>query len=95
LQPTAILGVFSNQCSCTVRGKVPITHENWKSVPKDLKDHVWGETKRWFMYPEQGYDEKKCKAHVMYLAGKALQNFRYNLNKEYMQTRETPFTCYS
>ena len=48
LEPTTIMGTFSNQCSCIVREKVPITYENWKSVPKDLKGVVWGEMTRQF-----------------------------------------------
>lgn len=70
--PLNILGVFSNQCSYIDREKVPITYENWKSVPQDFKDHVWGEMKRRFTYPVQGYDEEKSKAHVMDMAGKTL-----------------------
>ena len=48
LQPIEIPGRFSNQCSCIVREKVPITYENWKLVPKDLKGVVWGEMTRQF-----------------------------------------------
>ena len=49
---------------------------------------------RLFTYPE-GYDKVKCKGHVMVLVGKALQNFRYKLNNEYVQKGETPFTYYN
>ena len=49
---------------------------------------------RRFTYPE-GYDKEKCRGHVMVLARKALRNFRYKLNKEYVQKGETPFTCYN
>ena len=66
LRPVNILDVFSNQCSCIVREKVPITYDNWKSVPQDFKDHVWGEIRRRFTYPEEGVDEEKCKAHAMH-----------------------------
>ena len=38
---------------------------------------------RQFTYLE-GYDKEKCRSHVMVLVGKALQNFRYKLNKEYV-----------
>ena len=74
--------------------KVPITYENWKDVPEDLKEHVWKEMLRRFTYPE-GYDKEKCRGHVMVLAGKSLRNFRYKLNKEYVQKGETPFTRYN
>lgn len=40
------------------------------------------------MYTTEGYDEEKCKAHVMYAVGKALRNFKYNLNKDYVVERE-------
>ena len=76
LQPIEILGRFSNQCSCIVREKVPITYENWKLVPKDLKGVVWGEMVRRFTYPD-GSNLDKCEAHVMYLVGKVLRNFIY------------------
>jgi hypothetical protein len=68
---------------------VPITYENWKDVLEDLKEHVWKEMLRRFTYPEH-YDKVKCRGHVMVLAGKALQNFRYKLNKEYVQKGENP-----
>ena len=50
---------------------MPITYENSKDVPKDLKEHVWNEMPRRFTYLE-GYDKVKCRGHVMVLAGKAL-----------------------
>ena len=42
LEPTIIIGTFSNQCSCIVREKVPITYADWRKVPKDIKGNVWG-----------------------------------------------------
>jgi hypothetical protein len=60
LQPIGILGKFSKQCSVLVKEKVPITYENWKDVPKDLKEHVWKEMLRRFTYPK-GYDKVKCR----------------------------------
>ena len=76
MQSTSIIGTFNNQCSCIVREKVPITYENWKLVPKDLKGVVWGEMMRRFTYPD-GSNLDKCEAHVMYLVGKVLRNFIY------------------
>ena len=73
---------------------MPITYENWKDVPEDLKEHMWKEMLRWFTHPE-GYDKVKCRGHVMVLAGKMLQNFMYKLNKEYVQKGETPFARYN
>jgi hypothetical protein len=95
LEPKTIIGTFSNQCSCIVREKVPITYDNWKNVPDDLKGIVWGEMKRWFTYPPQSYDEEKCKEHALYVASKALRNFRSMLNKEYVKTGKTPFERYN
>ena len=94
LQPTGILGKFSNQCSILVGEKVPIMYENWKDVPEYLKEHVCKQMLRRFTYPE-GYVKVKCRGHVMVLAGKALRNFKYKLNKEYVQKGETPFTRYN
>ena len=94
MEQDTIISTFSNQCSCIVREKVPITYENWKLVPKDLKGVVWAKMTRRFTYPE-GSNVDNCKAHVMYLGGKALRNFRYKLNKEYMQTGENPCACYN
>ena len=83
MQPIQVLGKFSNQCSILVREKVPIMYQNRKDVPEDLKEHVWKKMLRQFTYLE-GYDKEKCRSHVMVLVGKALQNFRYKLNKEYV-----------
>jgi hypothetical protein len=94
LQPVEILGKFSNQCSVLVREKVEITYENWKQVPEALKEYVWLEMLKQFTYPE-GYDKEKCRGHVMALVGKALRNFRYKLNKEYVQTGRSPCTHYN
>ena len=68
-------------------------YENWKDVLKDLKEHMWKEMLRMFTYLE-GYDKDKCRGLVMVLAGNALQNFRYKLNKEYVKKGKTPFTRY-
>ena len=84
LEPTTIIGTFSNQCSYIVREKVPITYDDWRKVPKDIKENVWGEVKRRFMYPVEGYVEEKCKGHALFVAGKALRNFRSMLNTEYV-----------
>jgi hypothetical protein len=50
-----------------------------------------GEVKRRFMYPTEGYGEEKCKSHALFIAGKALHNFRSMLNREHVKTRITPF----
>ena len=94
LQPIEIISRFSNPCSCIVREKVPITYENWKLVPKDLKGVVWGEMMRRFTYPD-GSNLDKCEAHVMYLAGKVLRNFIYRRNREYVQTGKNPCARYN
>jgi len=69
-------------------------YENWKDVPEYLKEHVCKQMLRRFTYPE-GYVKVQCRGHVMVLAGKALRNFKYKLNKEYVQKGETPFTRYN
>jgi len=84
LAPKTIIGTFSNQYLCIVRLKVPITYSDWRKVPKDIKDTVWGEVKRQFTYPVQGYDEDKCQSHALFIAGKALRNFRSMLNRDYI-----------
>ena len=95
LAPKTIIGTFSNQCSCIVREKVPITYSDWRKVPIDIKNTVWGEVKRRFTYPVQGYDEDKCKSHALFIAGKALRNFRSMLNRDYVQKGRTPFEDYN
>jgi hypothetical protein len=47
-----------------------------------------------FMYPEDS-DMEKCKEHVMAIAGKAHQNFRYKINKEYVQKGRSPCARYN
>ena len=95
LEQDTIIRTFSNQCSCIVREKVPITYNNWKKVPKDHKGVVWEEVKRRFTYLAEGYDEEKCKGHALYVAGKALLNFRSFLNTEYVKKGKTPFEDYN
>ena len=95
LEPTIIIGTFSNQCSCIVREKVPITYDDWRKVPKDIKGNVWGEVKRRFTYPAEGYDEDKCMGHALFVVGKALRNFTSMLNREYVQKGRTPFEDYN
>jgi hypothetical protein len=53
------------------------------------------EVKRGFTYPTEGYDEEKCKSHGLFIAGKALRNFRSMLNREYVQIGRTPFEDYN
>jgi len=40
LEPTTIIGTFSNQCSCIVREKVPIKYDDWRKVPNDIKGNL-------------------------------------------------------
>ena len=51
LELETIISIFSNQCSAIVREHVPITYQDWRKVPDDLKGAVWGEVKRRFEYP--------------------------------------------
>jgi hypothetical protein len=51
LEPETVIGVFSNQCSYLVREHVPITYMNWKKVPEGLKDKVWLDMLKRFVYP--------------------------------------------
>ena len=95
LEPTTIISAFNNQCSCIVREKVPITYDDWRKVPDDIKGTVWGEVKGWLMYPADGYDSDKCKGHALHVAGKALHNFKSMINKEYMEKGKTPFEDYN
>jgi hypothetical protein len=74
---------------------VPITYDDWRKVPKDIKGNVWGEVKRRFTYPGEGYDEDKCMGHALFVAGKALHNFRSMPNREYVQIGRTPFKDYN
>jgi hypothetical protein len=94
LLPTMVLSKFSNQCSYLVKEKVPITYQDWRDVLKDFKEHVWKEMLRWFTYPKNT-NMPKCREHVMYVAGKALRNFRYKLNKDFLQKAKTPFVKYN
>jgi hypothetical protein len=84
LEPTIIISTFSNQCSYIVREKVPITYDDWRKVPKDIKGNVWGEVKRRFTYPAEGYDEDKCMGRALFVVGKALCNFRSMHNRKYV-----------
>ena len=93
LEPTTVIGAFSNQCSCIVREHVPITYQDWRKVPKLLKKKVWDDVKERFSYPE-GYDVETCKAHALSIAGKALRTLRWQL-KNYVEKGKTPFEDYN
>jgi hypothetical protein len=84
LELETVIGIFSNQCSCLVREHVPITYMNWKKVPEGLKDKVWLEVLKRFVYPPDQYNEALCRGHAMVIAGKALRTLRYKLNKNYV-----------
>jgi hypothetical protein len=94
LLPTSVIGKFSNQCSCLVKEKVPISYKDWRDVPEDFKEHVWKEMLRRFTYPKNA-NMPKCREHVMHVVGKALRNFRYMLNTEFLQKGKTPFVKYN
>ena len=84
LELESVIGVFSNQCSVVVREHVPITYQDWRKVPADLKGAVWREIKRCFQYPEDQFDEALCRGHALAIAGKALRSLRSHLNKDYV-----------
>ena len=74
---------------------MPITYDDWRKDPKDITGNVWGEVKRRFTYPAEGYNEDKCMGHALFVVGKVLYNFRSMLNREYVQTGRTPFEDYN
>jgi hypothetical protein len=84
LEPETVISIFSNQCSCLVKEHMPITYMNWKKVPKELKDKVWLDVQKQFVYPLDQYNEALCRGHAMVIAGKALRTLRYKLNKNYV-----------
>jgi hypothetical protein len=55
---------------------------------------VWEEMLKQFTYPE-GSDLDKCRDHVMAIASKALRNFRYKLNKEYVEKGRSLCQCHN
>jgi hypothetical protein len=89
LEPETVIGDFSNQCSCIFREHMPITYQDWRKVPNDLKGAMWGEVKRWFEYPLDQFDEDLCRGHALAIVGKALRGLRSHLNKEYVQKGKT------
>jgi hypothetical protein len=60
--------------------KVPITYLDWRTVPKENKDTVWGDVKKRFSFLAEGYDEDRCRSHALAFVGKALRSFRSLLN---------------
>ena len=74
---------------------MPITYDDWRKIPKDIKGTVWGEVKRQFTYQVEGYNEAKCMGHALFVVGKALCNFRSMPNRDYVQTGRTPFEDYN
>jgi hypothetical protein len=58
---------------------------NWKKFLEGLKDKVWLDVQKRFMYPLDQYNEALCRGHAMVIAGKALHTLRYKLNKNYVQ----------
>jgi hypothetical protein len=95
VSPKKVIDTYSNQCACAVKEKVPITYLDWRTVPKEYKDNVWGEVKKRFNFLAEGYNEDRCKSHALAIAGKALRSFRSLLNREYVQTGRTPFEDYN
>jgi hypothetical protein len=94
LLPIEVLGKFSNQCSVIVQEKIEITYQDWKKVPEGLKQYVWEEMLKRFTYLE-GSNLDKCRDHVMAIASKVLQNFKYKLNKEYVEKGRSPCQRYN
>ena len=95
LEPETIIGTFSNQVACIAKEKVPITYENWRHVPMELKQAVWDAVKARFNYPLDQFDEKLCKTHALIIASKALRGLRSRLNTEYVKQNKLPFEDYN
>jgi hypothetical protein len=68
---------------------------NWKKVLEGMKDKVWLDMLKRFMYPLDQYNEALCRGHVMVIAGKALHTLRYKLNKNYVKKGKTPYEDYN
>lgn len=95
LEPETIIGTFSNQVACIAKEKVPITYENWRHVPMELKQAVWDAVKARFNYPLDQFDENLCKKHALIIASKALRGLRSRLNTEYVKQNKLPFEDYN
>lgn len=88
--PHTVIGTFSNQIGVLVREIVPITYFNWRKVPPELKELVWKGVLLRFNYPADQFEEKKCRKHVLNIAGKALRTFRNKMYTDYVLQNRTP-----
>jgi hypothetical protein len=95
LEPQSVIGTFSNQCSCIVREHVSITYLDWKKVPKELKDKVWTDIKKYFQYPLDQFNEDLCRGHALFIAGRTLCTLQSRLNNYYVKKGKTPFEDYN
>jgi hypothetical protein len=68
---------------------------NLKKVLEGLKDKVWLDMLKQFVYPPDQYNEALCRGHVMVIASKALRTLRYKLNKDYLKKGKTPYEEYN
>jgi hypothetical protein len=95
LEPETVIGTFSNQISCLVREHVPITYQDWRKVPKELKDLVWKGVQLRFNYPKEQFEEKACRKHALTIAGKALRTLRNHLYQDYVLVDRSPLEDYN
>ena len=95
LEPTSVIGVYSNQVTCLAKEIVPITYLDWRKVPNNLKKKVWKGVKLRFRFPANTYDEKLCQKHAMTIASKGLRSFRGHLYKDYVLQGRSPLVDYT
>jgi ribosomal protein L3 len=95
LEPQSVIGTFSIQCSYIAKEHVPITYLDWKKVPKELKDKVWTDIKKYFQYPPDQFNEDLCRGHALFIASRALRTLRSRLNNNYVKKGKTPFEDYN
>jgi hypothetical protein len=87
IEPEGVLSKWWNDCGVVVREKCKIVW-SWDDVSKEMQETIWGFIKEHYIFPYE--QEKIDKNATMKTISNALQKFRHDLNKYYVQRGLSP-----
>ncbi|KAJ1268441.1 hypothetical protein BS78_07G135500 [Paspalum vaginatum] len=89
LQPYLVRAKFSNTVGVVARSWMEPTWPDWRKVPDERKNFLWGEVKKVFHFPRGS--EERAKKYALKQLGESYRRWRTYLNDKYVKNNLTPF----
>nr|BAX25092.1 hydroxyproline-rich glycoprotein -like [Oryza australiensis] len=92
LEPKVAMTKFSSACGVLARTHGPLNVDSWEQVDDNLKNFIWNELQKWFVYLP-GL-EALGKEFALKTIGGRWRQWKSDLNTNYVQKNKSPFEDY-